>query len=304
MAQKLRRATTGVRRQARARDNSRKVRTARNRGRSLTAQALSHVPLSQQQWQRLLTTLILAVAAVLAWMVASASGVVDAAAQRGREAVIGAGYQVVHVEVRGSERTSNSAIREWVWAETGDLAMTEIDLEHLRKGLRKLPWVEDARVSRQLPDVLVIDIVEHQPHAVLRHNGEAWLVNAQGERLEPATAADAAERVVIEGDGAADQVRALATLLDAAPALRAQVRSAEWIGNRRWNLMLGTGQQLSLPEGPAAARTALRRFAQADGSYRLVGGDVVSFDMRNPPMVFMRVPGRETQQRLVLEEES
>ena len=53
----------------------------------------------------------------------------------------------------------------------------------------------------------------------------------------------------ISGPGAQAQVEALTALLDAAPALRPQVREAEWVGNRRWNLTFKTGQVLALPQG-------------------------------------------------------
>ena len=43
-----------------------------------------------------------------------------------------------------------------------------------------LNWVKDARVSRQLPDTLVIDIVEREPHAVLRRADRLVLIDATG----------------------------------------------------------------------------------------------------------------------------
>ena len=48
-----------------------------------------------------------------------------------------------------------------------DRPMPLVDLEDVRARLLELPWVEDARVSRQLPDTLKVDIVERVPHAVL-----------------------------------------------------------------------------------------------------------------------------------------
>src|SRR5690606_39462083 len=37
-----------------------------------------------------------------------------------------------------------------------------VDLHALRASLIELPWVADARVSRQLPDTIVVDIVERE----------------------------------------------------------------------------------------------------------------------------------------------
>lgn len=58
--------------------------------------------------------------------------------------------------------------------------MPLVDVEALRQDLLGLSWVEDARVSRQLPDTLVIDIVERTPHAVLRKPGRLVLIDATG----------------------------------------------------------------------------------------------------------------------------
>jgi cell division protein FtsQ len=71
-----------------------------------------------------------------------------------------------------------------------------------------------------------------------------------------------------------------------------QVAAAEWIGNRRWNLTFGSGQVLALPEGDDEGASALVKFARMDGQNRLIGGQVATFDMRSPPRIYMRVPGR------------
>ena len=62
--------------------------------------------------------------------------------------------------------------------------MPFVDVHGLRERLLALSWVEDARVSRQLPDTLVIDIVERRPHAVLRQADRLVLIDATGHKLE------------------------------------------------------------------------------------------------------------------------
>ena len=166
------------------------------------------------------------------------------------------------------------------------------DLHALRGALIELPWVEDARVSRQLPDTIVVDIVEREPHAVLARPDRLVLIDSSGHELEPVSRADAKGMLQISGPGAQAQVEALATLLEAAPALRPQVSAAEWVGNRRWNLTFKTGQVLALPQGSEESAGALMSFARLDGVNRLLGGKVAAFDMRNPNRIYMRVPGR------------
>lgn len=182
-----------------------------------------------------------------------------------------------------------------------DLAMTRVDTAGLREELLDLPWVQDARVSRQLPDLLVVNIVEREPHAVLRRADRLMLIDATGVELEPISRGDAGDYLLIEGPAAQSQVESLDALLDAAPALKPKVTAAEWVGNRRWNLTFDTGQRLALPQGEDRSAAALISFAQADGVHRLIGGEVASFDMRNPPRMYMHVPGRSERQELSMQ---
>ena len=156
----------------------------------------------------------------------------------------------------------------------------------------QLPWVKDARVSRQLPATLAIDIVERTPHAVLEKPDRLMLIDDQGVELEPIARADADGMLRISGPGSARQVIELERLLASAPALSSQVDAAEWVGNRRWNITFKSGQVLALPEGLDQSASSLVKFARLDGQNRLIGGDVAAFDMRSPPRIYMRVPGR------------
>jgi cell division protein FtsQ len=169
--------------------------------------------------------------------------------------------------------------------------MPLVDIKGLRDRLRQLPWVADARVSRQLPDTLVIDVVERKPHAVVRRADRLMLIDASGTELEPVSAARARGLMVLSGFDVENRVAPLDRLLDAAPALRPQVAEADWIGNRRWNLVFRSGQILELPEGEREAAGALVGFARLDGTNRLIGGRATAFDMRAPDRIYFRVPG-------------
>jgi cell division protein FtsQ len=196
--------------------------------------------------------------------------------------------------VTGVERMNELKVYERVLAER-DRPMPLVDLDAIRADLMALSWVEDARVSRQLPETLVVDVVERTPRAALKKPGRLVLIDGTGHELEPITAANAKAMLKISGPGAARQVAALDALLDAAPALKAQVTEAEWVGNRRWNLTFNTGQVLALPHGDDASAGALVSFARLDGVNRLLGGKVAAFDMRAPDRIYMRIPGRAQQ---------
>ncbi|MFB0613571.1 cell division protein FtsQ/DivIB [Aurantiacibacter poecillastricola] len=299
MARTNTRKTQGVRRQARAQGTSRKVRSARSKGQSILGRALALLPFTEEQLQKAFTVLILGGALVAAGWVAQVSGATAVASDRVAHIAGNAGFKLQRVEVHGTERMNTMMVHERAFGQR-DLAMTRVDTRALREDLLTLPWVQDARVSRQLPDVLKVDIVEREPHAVLARPDRLMLIDGTGTELEPISASDAEPYMLIEGPGAQQQVEALDLLLDAAPALKGKVTGAEWVGNRRWNLTFETDQRLALPQGEDRAAAALVSFAQADGVHRLIGGEVVSFDMRNPPRMYMRVPGRAEEQELAM----
>lgn len=303
MARKVTRKTKGVRRQARAQGTSRRVRTARNKGQSIIGRMLSALPFTEEQLHKAFTFLILGGALVAVLVIANLSGASAVASERFAHVASNAGYEVRRIQPQGVERMNVQTVYERALSQQ-NLAMTQVDLEGLREELIDLAWVRDARVSRQLPDTLVIDIIEREPHAVLQRPDRLMLIDASGVELEPISRANAADYLLIAGPGAQDQVEELTQLLDAAPALQSQIKAAEWIGNRRWDLTFVTDQELALPEGEERAAAALISFAQADGVHRLIGGQAASFDMRNAPRMYMNVPGRSEREEVAMEGES
>jgi cell division protein FtsQ len=291
MAQTIRRGGKAVRRAAAASGTKRKVTAARRQTGSVIDQIMQWMPFSEETLHRILMAVILGGAVVLAWIIASMAGVPQLAEAEMALIASKSGFEVKRVEVRGVNRMNELKIYEKVLGQR-DQAMPRLDIAGLRGELLQLSWVKDARVSRQLPDTLVVDVIERSPHAVLRRDGKLTLIDETGHPLEAVNPAKAKGLLVLSGNGAEGRVPDLIHMLDAAPALRPQVAEAEWVGNRRWNLTFKTSQVLALPEGETAAASALVTFARMDGVDRLLGGKVASFDMRSTDRIYMRVPGR------------
>ncbi len=295
MSQKIKRGGASAGRTAARQGTARKVKAARVHTGSAIDRAMAQMPFNEAQLQRVFLALILGAAVCLAWVVASLAGVPALAQTQAAMLAQKAGFQVDRVEVRGVQHLNELKIYEQVLAERNH-AMTMVDLGALRSQLMQMSWVQDARVSRQLPDTLIVDIVERQPHAVLRvasagGGDHLVLIDNTGHALEPISPSRIGGRLVLSGDGADGQVQALSRLLEAAPALEPQVMGAEWKGDRRWNLTFRTAQVLYLPEGEQEAANALVAFARMDGANRLLGGRGVAFDMRAPDRIYIRVPG-------------
>lgn len=290
----IKRGGKGVRRAKAAQTRQQTARKAKQKTSGAFDSVIAMLPFTDEQLHRIFLAIILGGAVALAWFIASLAGVPAMAQAQIAALASDAGFEVRHVKVTGVERMNELKVYERALPER-DRPMPSVDVAALREELLTLPWVADARVSKQLPATLAIDIVERVPHAVLRKPGRLELIDGEGVELEPIAPAKAKGMLEISGPGANRQVPALTRLLDAAPALRPQVAAAEWVGNRRWNVTFKTGQVLALPQGDEESAKALIQFARLDGQNRLLGGKVATFDMRAPERIYMRVPGRSAQ---------
>jgi cell division protein FtsQ len=210
------------------------------------------------------------------------------------EAVGRAGFVVRNVEIVGRQKADRDIVYD-VAMEQQSRAMPLVDLEGTRAKLMQLGWIADARVSRRLPDTLVVDIVERKPTAIWQHRQRLALIDKDGVVIAPVDYAQMPDLPVVIGPGANRQATELSTLLEVAPSLKPMLEGATWIGSRRWDLRFQSGETLALPEGQKAAADALAYFAKQDAQVRLLGQGFVRFDLRDPKRMVVRVskePGR------------
>lgn len=263
---------------------------ARKKGRrpGLIARGFAMIPLSPLGWQRLVTAAILATGAAALIVIAVMMGLPAYLGRAAAGAIGGAGFTVKRVEVTGIDRMERLTVYA-VALDQNSQAMPLVDLDQVRNRLMQYGWIADARVSRRLPDTLVVDIVERKPAAVWQHDGQLSLIDDKGVVLEPVALNAMPDLPLIIGPDANVQATALTALTAHAPQLKPMLSGATWVGNRRWDLRFQSGEVLALPEGEEAAGHALTKFAAMDEADRLLGRGFVRFDMRDPARMFVRV---------------
>lgn len=158
-----------------------------------------------------------------------------------------------------------------------------VDVAEIRRRLLSYGWVQDARVSRRLPDSLVIDIVERKPAALWQNQGQLALIDHEGVVLDRVAVDKMPDLPLLIGPGANREEQQLSRLMASVPTLKPQLASASWIGLRRWDLSFQSGEAVLLPEGETQAMAALAHFARHDRSEGLLGRGIVQFDLRNWP---------------------
>lgn len=205
------------------------------------------------------------------------------------EAAGRAGFAVKKVEITGIDRMDRAPVEDAAFS-AQERAMPLVDLSAIRGRLLQQGWVKDARVSRRLPDTLVIDIVEREPAAIWQHRQRLHLIDTDGRVIEQLRLAGTPlpDLPILIGPNANYQVAALDRLLEASPQLRPMLDGATWVGDRRWDIRFRSGETLSLPEGEGQAHAALAEFAARDGTMRLLGQGMLRFDMRNPGRIVVQ----------------
>ncbi|HJS41743.1 MAG TPA: cell division protein FtsQ/DivIB [Sphingomicrobium sp.] len=205
------------------------------------------------------------------------------------EAVGEAGFRVRSVDVQGIHRMDSKPVFE-IAVDQKSMAMPLVDVAAIRERLLHYGWVKDARVSRRLPDTLVIDIVEREPAALWQDQQKLSLIDAEGVVLDRVPISAMPDLPLLIGPGANAQSRHLDALLAEVPTLRPQLESASWVGKRRWDLHFQSGETVALPEGTAEAKAALSKLAKLDKSSGVLGRGIVRIDLRIPGKMVVRLP--------------
>lgn len=205
------------------------------------------------------------------------------------EAVGNAGFRVRSVDVQGLKRMDPKPIYA-IALDQKTTAMPLVDVSGIRERLLEYGWVKDARVSRRFPDTLVIDIVERKPAALWQDDDRLSLIDAEGVVLDRVPVSQMPDLPLLIGHGANSQAVPLDRLLSRVPSLKAQLVSATWVGQRRWDLSFQSGEMILLPEGETAAGQALAKFAKMDKSAGLLGRGFLRFDLRKPGQMTVRLP--------------
>ena len=205
------------------------------------------------------------------------------------EAMGNAGFRVKSINVTGIHRMDSRPIFALA-AGQKSTAMPLVDVASIRQTLLGYGWVKDARVSRRLPDTLVIDIVERTPAALWQDADKLSLIDSEGVVLDKVKVSDMPDLPLLVGPGANAHSGGLNALLGDVPSLKPQLESANWVGGRRWDLNFQSGETVVLPEGDDDAKKALAKFAKLDKSAGLLGRGIKRFDLRIPGKMIVRLP--------------
>jgi len=201
------------------------------------------------------------------------------------------GLTLRSVTVDGRQQTPPDELLAAIGADRG-APLLALDPEAIRRQVETLPWVKSASVHRGLDGNLTVHIDEFAPFALWQRDGKFYLVDREGEAIAASDPGRFSQLLVLVGDNAPQHAADLVAMLGLEPELKARVRAAVWVGDRRWNLRLDNGVDVKLPEAnPTAAWLELARLEREQG---LLNRDLSTIDLRLPDRMVVRLaPGSE-----------
>ncbi len=196
------------------------------------------------------------------------------------------GLTLQSVAVDGRQQTPPEELLAAIGAARGT-PLLALDPEAIRARVETLPWVKSASVRRGLDGTLTVHVDEFAPFALWQRDGKFYLVDRQGEAIAADDPGRFNQLLVLVGDNAPQHAADLVTMLGLEPELKARVRAAVWVGDRRWNLRLDNGVDVKLPEtNPTAAWLELARLEREQG---LLKRDLSAIDLRLPDRMVVRL---------------
>ncbi|HEV2078833.1 MAG TPA: cell division protein FtsQ/DivIB [Allosphingosinicella sp.] len=261
---------------------------SQSRGKPARKANASGLPFGGETIRRVSWWILLGMIIAVALAVASAMSVPQIVGNALGEAIGRAGFTVKRVEIKGLNKMERLPVYA-VALDQDSMAMPLVDLDYTRERLLRFGWVKEARVSRRLPDTLVVDIVERQPAAIWQYNQKLALIDEEGVVLEQVKLEAMPDLPLVIGPAANRHADQLNRVLAGAENLKPMMAGATWVGGRRWDLRFQSGEVLALPEGEEAAKKALAHFARMDQAAQLLGRGLVRFDMRIPGKFIVRM---------------
>ena len=199
------------------------------------------------------------------------------------------GWGLEDITLEGRSKTSVEAVLNATGLKRGDNIL-EIDLQEICDNVQKLPWVKKAVVTRRyFPNVIHISIVEKSVKSIWQYKNEFYPIDADGEIIETEYVPDK-NLLQIIGEGAPEHFNELLKVVETDKDLFARLKAANYISNRRWNLIFDDiehGITVKMPEENFAE--AWKKLVKLDKTRGILKRKLTFIDLRLKNKVIVRL---------------
>ncbi|WP_310649487.1 cell division protein FtsQ/DivIB [Candidatus Liberibacter sp.] len=195
------------------------------------------------------------------------------------------GFSVEKVRIIGNIETSEVDVVRRLGLNK-DTSLIAFDILAVQKKLLQLPWVSRAEIHKIYPDTIEIHLTERRPHVIWQHDSELFLIEKNGEVIEPLKGRKFSHLPMLVGQGANKEVESFEKFLaksKIAPLIKAYVL----VSKRRWDLHLRNGIVVHLPEEGFVP--ALSKLLAVQDKYKILERDIAAIDLRLPDRIAIRL---------------
>ena len=204
------------------------------------------------------------------------------------------GFRIAAISLSGEKEVSREEILTAAGV-TGRASLLFLDADAARTRLLANPWIADAAVLKLYPNRLQITITERHAFALWQKAGRISVIAADGTVLEPFVENRYLGLPLVVGRNAERQANDFLAIIDRYPDIRSALRASILVADRRWDLRLGNGINVKLPETDAEG--ALDRLVELDHDKKLLSRDIAVVDLRLPDRVTVRLSDAAAQAR-------
>ena len=197
-----------------------------------------------------------------------------------------AGFVVSNVLVIGYRNVPERVILGALAIRPGT-PLASVDLSAARARVEALEWIRNAELRRRLAGQLQLRIYEREPVALWQRGSDFVLIDELGQTFLETSIGPFSHLPVLVGFGAPTAYPELRKLLMGRPDFQPFLVSASWVGERRWNLELGNGLTVYLPEQNVAEAWSL--LVDEINTSDVLARDLIVIDLRQPGRIVVEV---------------
>ncbi len=192
------------------------------------------------------------------------------------------------LSIEGASDSLNAEIRE-VLGLHFPISPFDLDLAELHKQVLSLPPVKIAEAHIKRGGILHIKVDEKTPSLLMKKENGFNVLSEHGDYIRSLHSRENfSDLPVITGEGAENAAAQATAIFKAIYGNLDQVRGLVFVGQRRWNIVMKSGQVVMLPENDALQ--AIQKIIILDKTEQILSRQIAVFDLRLPSRITLRVP--------------
>ena len=191
------------------------------------------------------------------------------------------------LSIEGASDSLNAEIRE-VLGLHFPISSFDLDLAELHKRVLSLPPVKIAEAHIKRGGILHIKVDEKTPSLLMKKENGFTVLSEHGDYIRSLHSRENfSDLPVITGEGAENAAAQATAIFKAIYGNLDQVRGLVFVGQRRWNIVMKSGQVVMLPENDALQ--AIQKIIILDKTEQILSRQIAVFDFRLPSRITLRV---------------